>query len=345
MREGARTAGAAPYEHRGLLARRTALAGSVLVLDDEEAIRRLFLEWFRPEGTAIRVAATAEEALAMVKESSPDLLIVDVSLPRRDGLAVLEEAITIDYRISGVVMTGLATVDLAVRAMKAGAADFLMKPLEREAVLATARRLLERRRLRTEEPVVKQTTIRSGAIRLASLSLQAFDQDDIPPVEEGPTEYERGFEEGERRAFERCRREHAVLADAVRKFSEAQAALRASFEDEVVALAFHIATKVLRESAETCREHILAQAKAALAAVPESGTVVIQVHPDDAPTLAAAQAELMAQRDLALTIKIEPVASLARGSCLVRTTKFVIDASLDAQLMRLGNALKNRVIS
>jgi FixJ family two-component response regulator len=324
--------------------RRTTLSGSILVVDDEEAIRRLFLEWFRQEGAAIRVAATAEEAMAMVKESSPDLLIVDVSLPGRDGLAVLEEAIAIDYRISGVVMTGWATIDLAVRAMKAGAADFLMKPLEREAVLATARRLLERRRLRAEEPVVKQTAIRSGAIRLSSLPWQAFDQEEIPPPEEGPTEYERGLEEGERRAHERCRREHAVLADAARKFSEAQAALRASFEDEVVALAFHIATKVLRESAETCREHIIAQAKSALAAVPESGTVVIHVHPDDAPTLAIAQAELTAHWDLALTIKIEPVASLPRGSCLIRTAKFVIDASLDAQLMRLGSALKNRAI-
>jgi len=57
----------------------------------------------------------------MVKQSVPALLIVDVSLPDQDGIALLEAAQIIDTRIIGVVMTGAPTVELAVRAMKAGA--------------------------------------------------------------------------------------------------------------------------------------------------------------------------------------------------------------------------------
>jgi FixJ family two-component response regulator len=339
MKVGPR-ASASVYRGR---AGRPRLHGSILVVDDEESIRRLFLEWFRPEGVSIRVAASGEDAVAMVKQSPPDLLIVDVAMPGRDGLAVLEEALTIDYRISGVVMTGVATVELAVRAMKAGAADFLMKPMHRETVLKTARRLLERRRLRAEEPVVKQAAIRSGAVRLSDSPFQTFDDEGDPPEDEGPTEFERGLEEGERRAEERCRREHAVLADAVRKFDEARASLRAAFEDDVASLAFHIATKVLRESAERCKDQIVAQTKAALEAVPDSGSVVVHVHPADAPALKEAQAELAGRRDVELNLKIEPVAAMPRGSCLLRTVTHVIDASLDAQLFRLGTALKNRI--
>jgi flagellar biosynthesis/type III secretory pathway protein FliH len=156
------------------------------------------------------------------------------------------------------------------------------------------------------------------------------------------TEFERGLREGERRAEEERRYERTVFAGALRKLDEVLSSLRRTIEDEVVALAFQIASKVLHESAETCKDQIVAQAKSGLAAVRESGVVVIQVHPADAPALEAAHAGFAAQRDLALTVKIEPVAAIPRGSCLLHTVNRVIDASLDTQLLRLGGALKNR---
>lgn len=320
------------------------LHGSILVVDDDELIRNWFLELFRPEGVSIRAAASGQEAIAMVKQSAPALVIVDVLLPGRDGIAVLEEALTIDNRIIGVVMTGAPTVELAVRAMKAGAMDFLIKPIRNDAVLMTARRLLERYRLRGEHTVLKHTVIRSGAVRLSSLPLQTFGDDGVPQEEDGPTEFERGIEEGERRAKERGRLEYALLADILRKFEAARSSLGQVFEEEVVALAFRIASKVVHETAGTCKDQIVAQAKAALAAVHDPGAVVIQVHPADAPALEAARAELVAQRDLALTVKIEPVNAMPRGSCLLHTPSRMIDASLDTQLLRLGNALKNRAV-
>lgn len=316
--------------------------GSILMVDDDELIRDLFLEIFRPEGMSIRVAASGREAITMVKQSVPALLMVDVSLPDQDGIALLEAAQIIDTRIIGVVMTGAPTIELAVRAMKAGATDFLMKPIQNDVVLMTARRLLELHRLRAENTVLKHAAVRSGAVRLASLPLQTFGDDGSLRGEDGLTEYERGMAEGARAAEAERRHERAVVADAVRAFEGARSSLRGTFEDDVVTLAFHIATKVLHDAAETCKDQIVAQAKSAVAAVREPGTVVIRVHPDDVPALAAAQAELAAQRDLALAIKIEPVAGLARGRCLLHTVNRVIDASLDAQLLRLGQALKNR---
>lgn len=318
------------------------LSGAILIVDDDEPIRKLFLELFRPEGVAIRAAGSGREAITMVKQAVPALLIVDVSLPDQDGIAVLEEALTFDNRIIGVVMTGAPTVELAVRAMKAGATDFLMKPLQSDAVLTTARRLLELHRLRADHTVLKHAAVRSGAFRLSSPPFQIFGDDGSLRGEDGLTEFERGLKEGERRAEEERRHERTLFACALRQLDEVQSSLRRTMEDEVVALAFHIASKVLHESAAACKDQIVVQAKSGLAAVRESGVVVIQVHPADAPALEAAHPGLAAQRDLSLTVKIEPVAAIPRGGCLLHTANRVIDASLDTQLLRLGGALKNR---
>lgn len=318
------------------------LQGSILIVDDDEIIRNLFLELFRPEGVSIRVAASGQEAISLLKQSAPSLLIVDVSLPDRDGITVLEEAQNIDNRIIGVVMTGAPTVELAVRAMKAGATDFLMKPIQIDVVLMTARRLLELHQLRAENTVLKHAAVRSGAIRLHSLSLQTFGEDGSLRGQDGLTEFERGLAEGERRAEESRRQERSLFAGAVRKLDEARSSLQQTIEDDVVTLAFQIASKILHESATLCKDQIVMQAKSALAAIRESCVVVIQVHPADVAALEAAQVGLVGQRDIALTVRIEPVPTVPRGSCLLHTANRLIDASLDTQLFRLGQALKTR---
>jgi len=318
------------------------LQGSILVVDDDDMIRNLFLELFRPEGASIRVAASGQEAISLLKQSAPSLLLVDVSLPDRDGIAVLEDAQKLDNRIIGVVMTGAPTVELAVRAMKAGATDFLMKPIQNDVVLMTVRRLLELHQLRAENTVLKHAAVRSGAVQLHRLPLQTFGEDGSLRDQDGLTEFERGLAEGERRVEESRRQERSLFAGAVRRLDESLASLQQSVEDDVVTLAFQIASKILHESAAACRDQIVTQAKSAVAAIRESGVVVIQVHPADAPALEAARAELAAQRDLALTVKIELAATIPRGSCLVHTANRLIDASLDMQLLRLGEALKTR---
>lgn len=318
------------------------LSGSVLVVDDDEPIRRLFAELFRPEEVALRLAASAADALALVKQAAPALLIVDVTLPDRDGIALLEDAQRIDPRMIGVVMTGSPSVALAVRAMKAGASDFLLKPLETGAIAATVRRLLDLHRRRAERTVVKQDAVRAGAVRLQRPPLQTFGEDGVLRGADGLTDFERGLAEGARRAEERRRHERAMLAEAVRGLVAARADVQRTMEEDVIALAFQIATKVLHEAAATCKEPIVAQARTALAALKDAGPVVIQVHPADAAPLEAARAELAQQQESPVTVRIQPVPSLSRGTCLVRATNHVVDASLDRQLLRLGEALARR---
>jgi CheY-like chemotaxis protein len=305
-------------------------------------IRNLFLELFRPEGISIRAAASGQEAISLLKQSAPSLLIVDVSLPDSDGITVLEEAQKIDNRIIGVVMTGSPTIELAVRAMKAGATDFLMKPIQNDVLLMVARRLLELHRLRGENTVLKHAAVRAGAVRLHSLPLQTFGEDGSLRGEDGLTEFERGLAEGERRAEEQRRYERTLFATAVRKLGEARMSLQHTIEDDVVTLAIQIVSKVLRKSANECADQIITQAKSALATIRESGVVVLRVHPADAAALESARAELSAQRDITLAMQIEPDPALSRGACLVHTENRLIDASLETQLLRVGDALKNR---
>ena len=320
--------------------------GSILVVDDDEIIRNLFIELFRSEGVAIRVAGTAQEALAMVKQAPPALLMVDVTLPDLDGIQLLEQVQECDQRVLGVVMTGSPSVELAVRAMKAGAGEFFMKPIQNDVVLMTARRLLELHALRAENTVLKHAVVRAGGLRVQSMVLQSFGEDGVTRGQDGLTEFERGIAEGEQRACardeERRRHERTVLSNAVRKFDQAWLALHQTVEEEVVSLAFQIATKILHDRADQVKEQVVAQAKTALAALKESGRVTITVHPADAATLEALRGELSQVGDLTLSLHIEPDFTLSRGACIVQTVNRVVDASLDTQLTRLGEALRAR---
>jgi len=316
--------------------------GSVLVVDGDEVIRTRLMELFRAERVQVRGASSGQAAMVLAKQAAPDLLIVDVSLPDQNGIRLLEEALRIDSRMIGVVMTESATVELAVQAMKAGASDFLVKPVRNEVALATVGHLLELHRMRAESQVLKPAALRSGSVRLQNLPFQVFGDDGPQRGADGLTEYERGLAEGQRQVEALRRQDLTVLTDAARKFDDERMRVMQTVEEDVIALAFGIASKVLREFVETAREPIVQQTRAALGSIRDPGRIVIQVHPADAQILEAVRAELAGQVDLALTISVEPVASLSRGSCLVHTATRLIDASLDTQLYRLGHALKSR---
>jgi flagellar assembly protein FliH len=318
------------------------LQGTILIVDADEGVRNVFHELLQPERVSIRFSGSGQEALAMVKQKAPALLIVDASLPDRDGIAVLEDAQRIDSRLIGVVMTGAASVELAARAMRAGSSDLLTKPFQQDIVLATVRRLLELYQLRAGQTVLKHAAVRSGAVRLQSVPFQTFGDEGARKKVDGLTEYERGLEEGRRYSDTQREQDLVVLTEAVGRFDAARSALQQTIDDEVIALALQIVSKILHESAESRREQIVMQVKAALGAVQESDGVVIQVHPADAAVLEAVRAELTGRQQVALTLSIEPVASLQRGSCLLHTATRLVDASLDTQLLRLGDVLKNR---
>ena len=319
---------------------------SILVVDDEVSIQKLLSAMLQSDGYRVRAVGSAREALAALKTAPASLLITDVKLPDQDGIGLLQQACEIDRRMIGVVMTGYASVDIAVQAMKAGAAEFLMKPFQNDVVLLTVKRLLELYRLRVENAVLKEAVVRDGGLRLQNLALTDFGTGEQFINTSGPSDYDHGIAEGERRAGVRDaaakRQVQTVFANAVHQLDEVWRSFGQTMEADVMALAFSLATRILRDIVAERQDVVRVQLKAALATIRESGVVTVRTHPSDVPILEAARPELSRDREPALVLNIEGDASLSRGSCVVHTTNRLVDASLDTQLLRLGEVLQKR---
>ncbi|MGB8294915.1 MAG: sigma-54 dependent transcriptional regulator [Polyangia bacterium] len=136
------------------------MTATILIVDDEKNIRRTVRMVLEGEGYAVEEAASGEEALARLPDVAPDLILLDVQLPGISGLELLESLKRAkDGDASrapslpgpGVIMiSGHGTLADAVRATKAGAYDFLEKPIDRERLIVTLRNALERRAMAGE---------------------------------------------------------------------------------------------------------------------------------------------------------------------------------------------------
>jgi len=132
----------------------------VLIIDDEEGIRESLSGIFEDEGYSILSASSGEEALRILKEQSPDLVLLDVWLPGIDGIQTLREIKELRPDLPVIMISGHANVEIAVNATKMGAYDFLEKPLSLERVLLVSRRALEKRTLEIENKSLKQNLVK-----------------------------------------------------------------------------------------------------------------------------------------------------------------------------------------
>ncbi|MHA2615496.1 MAG: ATP-binding response regulator [bacterium JZ-2024 1] len=119
----------------------------VLVIDDEEVIRDSCREILEGEGYELLTAENGATGLALIEEHKPDLILVDVKMPGISGIEVLTRTAEIDPTLVSIVITGYATMELAVECMKKGAFDFVAKPFTPEELRLITRRGLEKRRL------------------------------------------------------------------------------------------------------------------------------------------------------------------------------------------------------
>jgi two-component system nitrogen regulation response regulator NtrX len=122
----------------------------ILVIDDEKAIRETLSEILSDEGYGVTAVASGEEGLRRLQEERWDLVLLDVWLKDRDGLSVLEAAEGRVRDVPVVMISGHASIETAVKAVRLGAYDFLEKPLALERVLITAQKAIERRELLAE---------------------------------------------------------------------------------------------------------------------------------------------------------------------------------------------------
>src|SRR5262249_28742906 len=102
----------------------------LLVADDESAILLAFRRAFRNTGLEVFTAESAGECLVLARQPRPDVVVLHVQLPDQTGLEVSRQLREWDARTPVVFITGKATTDTAIEAMKLGAYDYLFKPLE-----------------------------------------------------------------------------------------------------------------------------------------------------------------------------------------------------------------------
>ncbi|MEM8599299.1 MAG: sigma-54 dependent transcriptional regulator [Bacteroidota bacterium] len=141
----------------------------ILIADDEAPIRRTLRDILEYEGYEIDEAADGAEALKMAKAGEHDLMLLDIKMPKRDGMEVLETLSATDLDLPVVMISGHGTVETAVEATRLGAVDFIEKPPDLNRLLVTVRSALEKSQLETENKRLRQTVADAGQDELTPI--------------------------------------------------------------------------------------------------------------------------------------------------------------------------------
>jgi len=109
----------------------------ILVIDDERSIRNTLKDILGFEGYAIDVAEQGSLGIEMVKNTDYDIILCDIKMPEMDGIEVLEKILELKPETTVVMISGHGNIDTAVEAIKKGAFDFIVKPLDLNRLLIT----------------------------------------------------------------------------------------------------------------------------------------------------------------------------------------------------------------
>jgi DNA-binding NtrC family response regulator len=131
------------------------IKGRILIVDDEANARSALVELLREEGYTVEGAADGFKALGKLPELAPDLVLTDLKMPGMDGIELLRKIHEHDREVIVVVMTAFGAVETAVAAMRAGASDYLTKPVNVVELSLVLKREIERRRLRAEAGMLR----------------------------------------------------------------------------------------------------------------------------------------------------------------------------------------------
>jgi len=132
----------------------------IFVVDDDDSVRRALQRLIKSVGMNVETFATAKEFLLHPQYEGPCCLILDVRMPGLSGLDLQEELAKADLTLPIIFITGHGTVPMSVRAMKAGAIDFLEKPFEDQALLELIQQAIEHDRQAKQEHAEKSDILR-----------------------------------------------------------------------------------------------------------------------------------------------------------------------------------------
>lgn len=132
------------------------MIASILIADDEEEIRNSLSMVLKDEGYRCTAVADGGAAIEELKERSYDILISDLKMPHSDGIEVLEEALKRSSDTLTIIITAHATVETAIQALRKGAADYILKPLDFDEVILRIENLLKQKKLVQENKYLRE---------------------------------------------------------------------------------------------------------------------------------------------------------------------------------------------
>jgi len=139
---------------------------NVYVVDDDEAVRKSLRMLLKTEGYSVATFSGAEEFLTICNQETAGCIILDVNMPEMDGPALQQELNRRGLNLPIIFLTGQGSIPITVRALKAGAIDFLTKPVDGTELLACVKKALKK----CAELKIQSADLHSKAIRLATLT-------------------------------------------------------------------------------------------------------------------------------------------------------------------------------
>lgn len=128
----------------------------ILIVEDEAPQREILAGFLRKKGYRVKEAPDGEKAIKIISSENVDLMLVDLKMPKMDGIEVLKEAKKINPDLDAIVITAYGSVESAVNAMKLGAIDYITKPIDLEELLILLERVSRQRDLIRENELLKE---------------------------------------------------------------------------------------------------------------------------------------------------------------------------------------------
>ncbi len=149
---------------------------TILIIDDEESVRKSLADVMRDEGYDVVTAASGREGIELLGETQPSLALLDIAMPDMDGIEVLRRFREMRPDMPVIMVTGHGTIETAVKTTKMGAYDFMVKPPELAHLILVVKHGLEEFRLREENENLKKNIERRSVIVGESEKINALKQ-------------------------------------------------------------------------------------------------------------------------------------------------------------------------